>query len=160
MIRAATAEDRSQFEVLWAEFLRDANKAGADVIPNLRNLSTMMNFFDLYVSGGLDGVVLISIGAIGQPTGVTMSGEPQRPQAFDSEFGRIANGWGTYVREAYRGEGVSRLLREEMCDRCRELGFDVVFGFIAFSNEASMESCKKMDIEIPSIVAVKRLIEV
>lgn len=157
MIRKACPNDRGDFMVLWAEFLHDAHKAGSEVLPTPRNLQISLRLFDLYTMGELEGVVLIARDEDEKLIGVTMSGEPMRGQLFDCAWGRVATGWGTYVREAFRGDGWSRKLRKAMAKACKNMGFDVVAGPIAFTNTASLESCKKLGIETPSVVAVKRL---
>lgn len=157
MMRKATAEDREAFSVLWAEFLRDANKLGSDILPTVRNLQTMMRIFDAYVEGSLSGVVVMAFLDSGEPIGAAMAGEMSLVQNFDSSLGRIAAVWGHYVRESHRGDGVALKMDVTGAGHLRELGFDVATAPVLDCNPASMKTSKNAGAEIHSSVILVRL---
>jgi L-amino acid N-acyltransferase YncA len=144
MIRKATEKDRNNFKLLWAEFLIDANKLGSDMLPTEKNLQVMLNAFDNYVSGALDGVVVIAFSDDDKPIGAAMCGELNKESMFDSAFGRGASQWGHYVREEYRNAGIAAKMNTLAFRNIKKLGFDVVIGPVLESNVSSMKTAMRV----------------
>ena len=134
-IRNATLEDRDLFLQMWMELLMDVEKLGGEIVPNQKAAEAGGRLFDDYVSGEFDGIVLFA-----DDVGLLMWGELAKEPLFDSRFGRLAQGWGTYVRREARMEGVASTLRMEGRRQLKELGFDGISGTTHMGNEPGILS--------------------
>lgn len=142
-IRDATRQDRRLFLSLWHDYLKELRDLGSEVLPTDRTLTFYAGLFDGYVGGVLHGVVLFSVRGPATPddVGVLMWGEvPSTGAHPETEFGRIAQGWGTYIAPAARGEGLSSSLRREAKRRLREMGFDSVIGGAHTMNDRGLDT--------------------
>lgn len=127
--------DRGLFATLWKEFLEDQFAKGSHIRPTDENVKVFLNIYDNYLSGKFAGVVLF----VGLDA-VCMMGDTGN--VFDSTYGKIAKGWGTYVRPNKRGQGISKRLREAGYNKLREMGFDNVFGDLLLGNTEGEKSIK------------------
>ena len=123
-VRQAKPGDRNLFRKLWGDYLKEAYESkDSEVQPNDFNLDRYSFFFDLYVSGGVPGVVLF----IGDSAVLMWGGIGEPPFQIDTER---AVGFGTYVKPEARKKGYSALIRKEGARLLKEMGFDAVFGEI------------------------------
>lgn len=122
-VRDAKPTDGGLFRKLWIKYLEEQHQKGNHILPNDHNMDLFEKLFNLYVSDTWDGIVLFIA-----DKAVLMWGEV--PQEFEHNLGRFANGWGTYVDEAIRERGASKLLREAAFDKLREKGFESVQGAV------------------------------
>lgn len=151
-IRHATAGDRDLFLALWCEFALDIQENGYELRWTPRTEAFFGSLFDAYVSGTLDGVVLLA-----GTDGALIWGEIGKEPLFDTSFGRIANGFGTYLRRSLRGLGLSTRMRDVAASRLRELGFDCVLGAARHENRAGYESSLSFGFVEHSMTGVLRL---
>lgn len=151
-IRHATAGDRDLFMTLWREFALDIQGNGYELRWTPRTESFFCTLFDAYVSESLDGVVLLA-----GTDGALIWGEIGKEPLFDTSFGRIANGFGTYLRRSLRGLGLSTRMREIAAARLSEMGFDCVLGAARHENRAGYESSLSFGFVEHSVTGVLRL---
>lgn len=151
-IRHATAEDRSLFMELWKEFALDIRGNGYELLWTPRTEAFFGGLFDAYLSKDLDGVVLLA-----GSDGALIWGEIGKEPLFDTTFGRIANGFGTYVRRSLRGIGLSRRMREIAAADLYAMGFDCVLGAARHENVAGYESSLAFGFSEHSVTGVLRL---
>lgn len=121
-VRRAKPQDRKLFLKLYKEYLEELKDAHGSPLPSERNLEIIGRIFDSYVSGELDGVVLL----VAQDA-MVLHGEQGAP-LFETNLGRIATGWGAYVREELRGQGVSQAMYKRSKKLLRSMGFDHLVG--------------------------------
>lgn len=149
-IRRATRGDQEVFVELWQEYLQENYKTGGPLLPNGNNLNAFLRFFTAYTSNKQPGIVLLAA----KDNAVLMWGAA--PSVFDSRYGRVAQGWGTYVRPEYRREGWSAKMRKvamaELAPR-----FDTVIGSGALPNEAGIESGVKAGFRLFESVGALKL---
>jgi GNAT superfamily N-acetyltransferase len=136
VIRAATADDRGQFIALWAEHLKEGEQAGDFRRASARTMTFYLALFDCYVSGALEGIVLLH-----ERGGVLLWGE-QPASAFDTPGDKIAVGYGTYVVPEARGVGVGSELHEAAWAWVRAHGFTHWLGGYRTGNAAGMALCE------------------
>lgn len=151
-IRNAVAEDRELFLSLWSEFARDIRGNGYELIWTDRTERFFGRLFDSYVSRELDGVVLLA-----GSDGALIWGEIGKEPLFDTTFGRIANGFGTFIRSEFRGIGLSTRMRQMAARQLCEMGFDSVVGAARHENAAGYGSSLAFGFEEHSVTGVLRL---
>jgi len=135
---AAQLEDRDLFKTLWIKYLQETAQAGGPYLPTEKTLGFYTSLFIAYSSGRWDGVVLLASDA----AGVLMWGAvPGDDLPLDFRYGRVAQGWGTYVEPAHRRQGVASALRTVAKRRLVEMGFDAVIGEAWAGNKAGLRGC-------------------
>lgn len=138
MIRRARLDDRRAFMLLWEEYLKDLQDMGGEIIPSKRTLLFFSKVFAAYTQNHDRGVCLIYFdGKI--PAAVLLWGEIL-PLPIDTTLGRIAQGWGTYIRLKYRGKGLSSELRAAASFILREAGFNSVIGSSHDKNQHGLQT--------------------
>ena len=152
-VRRATPNDATLFQELWKEYLEDQAEKGGDIVPDPRSLRTFVQLFHKYTEGDLSGLVLL--GARGNA--VLMWGDPVIELTL--RFGRVAQGWGTYVRPEFRRKGISKQLRDLAVPALREAGFDAVLGTGLIGNEEGLINGVGYGFEIYAQQGVLRLKE-
>jgi len=134
-IREAQIGDELVFNMLFLEYLEDQYKRGNDLVPDEKTMDFITGIFEQYVTGTLDGIVLLA-----DEEAVLMWGEAG-PPVVTNRHGRVAQGWGTYVRAGSRGVGLSSRLRTTAKLRLKEMGFDAVLAAVLKdSSEAAVIS--------------------
>lgn len=119
--RAATLADGAAFRKLLMAHLREMRAKGSEIHPTDRSADFYCGLFDRYVTGRADGVVVMA-----DDVGFSMAGDATLP--LDSDFGKTAIGWGTYVAPEARGAGLGNELRRVLRAALRERGFQTVLG--------------------------------
>lgn len=143
-VRNATLEDGAVMRSLWRELLETLWKSvpEADVAPSKRSLDWYMGLFRAYVTDSIPGVALVAEEDDMVVGGLLAGGTGER-LPWDSAFGHIAHGWGTSVRESYRGRSVASLLYSEAIPMLRDLGFDSYLGAFHCSNAGGQALLRK-----------------
>lgn len=137
MIRSALPTELALFRGLWRRYLEETFEAGGDILPSRKTCAFFDSIFQAYTNLALDGVCLFADAHGIGPVGVLLWGEAGRPP-FDTRFGRVAHGWGTFVQREYRRSGLSKALRNEAKTQLYSKGFSVVTGSVnTLSVEAS-----------------------
>ncbi len=149
--RRAVAEDRDEFLEMAREYLHELRKAGSEVRPTARTLAAWGHLFDNYLRGAYAGVVVIAPGV-----GFSMAGETGA-SPFDTDFGRSAYSWGTYVRQEHRGNGVSGELRRLLRAGLVEAGFDTVLGGVHLDNRAGRASLRRLGFRFHQMLGFEQL---
>ena len=152
--RIATAEDRDLFSRLWTEYTIEHHKAGSDVMPTARTLRYFVGLFDAFLGGTAMGVVVFG----GDDNAVLMWGAPgANGLPYDSAFGYVAQGFGTYVRASHRGKGISKKLRQRAVKLLKKRGFDSVMGSSAEGNQIGFETGTHFGFEVIQTTGILRL---
>lgn len=120
-VQPATQADVAAFRRLLVAHLREMRTKGSEIQPTDRTADFYCGLFDRYVGGGADGVVVMA-----DDVGFSMAGDATLP--LDSDFGKTAIGWGTYVVPGERGAGLGNELRRVLRAELRERGFQTVLG--------------------------------
>jgi GNAT superfamily N-acetyltransferase len=153
-VRLAKPRDKGLFKKLWKELMEEEYKKGdpVTVLPTDKNLEIFCYLFDQYTSGTVPGFVLFW-----REDAMTMRGF--NGTAFDTEDGDKYQSFGFYVREAFRNQGIGKLLETEADKICKERGMNVVIGTIRQDNEPSLKACQEIGWKIHSYVVVRDLRE-
>lgn len=143
IVRRAETADLRQFDLLWGEYLEECQKRG-DTTKNTRN---NREFFRKvarhYMTNPELGIVAMAFDHH-VPAGVVMWGAFIGAMPVQTTLGQVANGWGSYVRPAYRGEGLSRKLREFAASHLVAVGADTLLGSVNAGEEAALKSVLNM----------------
>ena len=148
----AKPSDRALFASLWRAYLTEMRSLGSEVRPTDRSMAFFMALFDAYTMGSRFGVCLLA-----GHEGVLLWGEGMESYPLDTDFGRLAHGWGTFVASPARGKGVSKALREEAKRRLRAMGFDSVVGMAHSPNPLGLQTGLGVGFEVYGQQAVLRL---
>lgn len=138
-IRRAKPGDLGLFKKLWKEYLSDEKLLSVGGVPPTdHNMEVFEHIFNAYVSGEFEGVVLFHA-----EDAVLMWGDPGG-QIFESNYGRQAQGWGTYVKESARKKGISMALQRKAVNILKNMKFDTVVGQVDLENEEAFSSISKL----------------
>jgi hypothetical protein len=151
-IRDAKVEDKDLFMELWEEFVSDVRGNGYEIVWTPRTEGFFSYLFDSYLDKTLDGVVILC-----GNDGALIWGETAKEPAFDTIFGRMAYGFGTYLRNRIRGQGLSRAMRDVATRDLTTMGFDSVFGAARANNKAGYQSSLSFGFEEHSMTGVLKL---
>lgn len=151
--RFAVAADRDELLAMAREYLRELRGLGSEVRPTARTLDAWGHLFDNYVGGAFAGVVVIAPGC-----GFSMAGE-SGTAPFDTDFGRAAYAWGTYVRPPHRRAGISGELRRVLREGLLAAGFDTVLGGVHLDNQAGRASLHRLGFRFHQMIGFERLRE-
>ena len=152
-VRKAKPQDRKLFLRLYKEYLEETVDTPGAILPTDENLILYGNIFDSYVSGELQGVVLL----IAQDA-FLIHGE-LGPAVFETNLGRVANGMGTYVREELRGKGASQAMFKRSKRLLREMGFDTLVGGVDAERGGGRKATEKAGFKVASYVTYLNLHE-
>lgn len=151
-VRVASSKDRALFSSLWRAYLSELRSLGSEIRPTDRTMAFYMALFDSYTMGSRFGLCLLA------GDGATLLwGESMDSSPLDTDFGKIAHGWGTYVAPPARGQGLSRALREEAVRRLADMGFDSVLGMAHLPNEKGLQTGLGVGFKVYGQQAVLRL---
>lgn len=151
-ITIATIGDLDKFKELWSEFQNEQYKSGhSDLLPSGRNLDVFTSYFLNYVTGKLSGVCLLGANR----NAVILWGDSGT--AFEYKYGKVAQGWGTYVRSDHRQHGWSKALRAIASEILRGMGFDAVLGQAHNENNGGLDSGIKAGFNIYASVGIIKL---
>ena len=156
-VRPARAADLGDFLRLWRAYLEELHAAfGGEILPTERTLTFFADLF-MALLGGDRGVCLLAEDDA-SAVGVLLWGSLQQPPV-DTDLGKTAQGWGTYVVPASRGKHVAKQLREAGAKALAEMGFDHVVGAAERGNDGGLASGTKAGFKITQQVGVLRLRE-
>lgn len=117
-VREAKSRDIGLFRKLWTAFLTENEKNGAIVRASEKNVAVYERLFNLYVEGKAAGVVLFVA-----DHSVLMWGDGGSP--FEATA-KVAQAWGTYVKEDKRKTGIAKAMRTEALKKLHALGFEKI----------------------------------
>lgn len=141
LIRPSTAEERTGFMSLWAQFLLETYNQGGDVIPSMNNLAFFSHLVLMYEKRPDLGIAVLAFNEdLEMPVGAGLWGVVSNPPVLELRHGPVANGWGIYVLPAWRKSGVSKAIRAYCVQQLLRAGFHSVVGSTALKNTASYES--------------------
>jgi len=132
----AGSDEQDIFMELWKEGVESQFKMGSSVVPSVKTMDFFLDVFNSYASSELKGVCLFGA----SENAVLLWGETGSDFPWESTMGKWAMGWGTYVRPAYRRQGVSRLLRNQAMRYLNAMGIETVTGTSISRNIAGKES--------------------
>ncbi len=137
-VRLATTGDLRQFDCLWEELLMENQKNGDPILNDKSNRAIFRAAARSFMSDSKTGCVIMAFeGRV--PVGVVMWGSPAAA-TVNTVLGKAAHGWGSYVRPKYRGEGLSREMREMARAHLLAQGFKALFGSVLPSNLPGVHS--------------------
>lgn len=149
MFRDARPADREAFLGLWTEFITELQPYGGGWKATPETLSDTRNLFDAYVEGSLLGLVVLYHPPGEEPQGFGFIGETGGRGAIrDSRYGKLAHGWGIYLRPEHRQKRIAYYLQVNIGKKIRELGFDTVNYTILAGNEAAIKSAEAVGFEL------------
>jgi GNAT superfamily N-acetyltransferase len=143
----ADSNDKDIFMELWKEAVESQSRMGSSIVPSAKTMNFFSGIFDAYTSGELEGVCLFGA----SKNAVLLWGEMGSELPWDSTMGKWAMGWGTYIRPAYRRQGVARLLRDEAMKYLYEMGIETVIGTSVSGNVAGEESMASYKADVSGI---------
>jgi GNAT superfamily N-acetyltransferase len=132
----AGGKNVNSFLVLWMENLRELWELGGDIRPDGRARNFFAKLFRFYAKDPAFGVCVIAFDGK-SPIGTLIWGVGG-PVPYNSRFGKIAFGWGTYVRPEYRRSEVSKKMRKIATEHLREEGYDTLVGGILPDNAPAL----------------------
>ena len=146
MIREGVYEDEMLFRILFMEYLEDQYDLGNDIVPDHKSIEFFVKQAWYYSHKILDGIVLFS-----DENAVLMWGEPVGSPTTN-RHGKVAIGWGTYVRKDFRGNGISKEMRNIAKKALFEMGFSYVHGSLLVNcSEASKKSAYNIGLRMNSV---------
>jgi len=135
MFRDARRADLPEFIQLWTDFIEELAQVGGEFVADEGTLRDVRNLFDAYVSGALDGLVVLYEPPGEGLQGVGFIGETRGDAAIrDSRFGKMAHTWGLYIRPAHRKKKIGYHLQMNIGRKLKTLGFDTVGATILDDN--------------------------
>lgn len=135
-VRPAILADSGAFRPLLMAYLREMRAKGSEIQPTNRTADFYHSLFVRYVTGAADGAVVMA-----GDVGFSMAGDATAP--VDSDFGKTALGWGTYVAPVARGDGLGDDLRRALRAALRARGFQTVLGGAYVGDLAAHASVKR-----------------
>lgn len=143
-MRNATVEDLTPIRALLKEF----NTEVPGILEDGVDIS--FSFAQRYVAGALPGVVLY------EPEQAVLIWGDANVKAF-SALGKFANGYGLFVRPAFRGAGLAATLIKEAIDQLRGLDFHSIVVSYDVGNEASRLMLERAEFEPVQVTTRLRL---
>lgn len=127
-VRLAVAGDLDVVMALLRGYLDESHRLGhTDILPTDRTLGWYAGLFGDYLSGNLAGACAV----LDTPKGIrgfSLAGETPAGLPWDSDLGRRAYGWGTWVRADWRGQGWGTQLSLAVQGHLRDRGVEVLIG--------------------------------
>ncbi len=135
-ISIASADDLYAFRHMVRDYLVELRLHGSEIQPTDRSVDFYCGLFNAFiVDCSMDGAVVIS------DLGFSMAGDAT--SGLDTDFGKTAIGWGTYVAPGGRGRGHAGGLRKALRVELRRLGFQTVTGGIHPGNTPAIKSLRQ-----------------
>ena len=140
-VREAKIRDKGLFRKLWKAFLEEMYKKGgkATYLPTETNLDLFETIFEAYTNKQFPGIVLF----VGEDA-VLMWGD-SGAIVFETEFGKQAVAWGTYVSPEFREMGISEQMTETAVQKMKALGFDWVTTAVLLDDEEGRKATDKFE---------------
>jgi GNAT superfamily N-acetyltransferase len=154
--RVGIARERGLFRKLWKEFLEEEYEKGKGnpitIMPTEKNLDTYCYLFDQYTSDAVPGFALFY-----REDAVHLCG--YNGVGFETEKGdaKTAQSFGTYVRPAFRGKGISGLIYLKSEEICKQKDMPIIVGSVRSSNKESMSSVEKANWKVYGHILYKDL---
>lgn len=156
-VRLATTDDLRQFDCLWMEYLQENLKAGDTTLNSKNNRAFFHRVARHYMTYPKLGCVVMAFdGKV--PAGVVMWGA-FIGDALETTLGKVAHGWGTFVRPKYRGEGLSSKMRGLAEDHLRAQRIRSLLGTVLPSNIPGLRSVEARGFKQTSMNVVLDLLE-
>ncbi len=153
MFRNAKIEDRSEFLDLWGEYLRELEKYGSEIEPDLDSLRPFRDLFDAYVMGDLAGSCVLFDPPGEGLQGATLVGEDWGKSTIPrKKMGRLAYAWGIYLTPKWRKRNIAQDIWVNTGKKLIALGFDTLLGDILVDNKVSQAACQGVGWEQHAIV--------
>lgn len=129
MIRCWRLDDEEQLRPMIRHCLEETSATGFELAPTTANVERLWRMGLGFAAAGDPTLVIVGDGEL---VGYTLWGGT----AGDAWLRRrLCNGWGTYVKPAWRRKNVAATLRAHAIDIARARGYDAVVG-TAFSAAA------------------------
>lgn len=159
--RIAAPDDYQAFTRLVTAHLLELRGLGSEVQITERTLGFWQDLFYLFarpcvlpVGALVSGVE----GAIVMVDDIAFSIAGRTGHSFvDTDFGKTAQGYGTYVDPEHRGRGLSRLLRDRMRVELKARGFETIVGGVHLNNAGGAASLKDSAFTWYQLVGFERL---
>lgn len=135
-LRLARPADRPVFRSLVMDYLVEMRSKGSEIQPTEKTVDFYCSLFDAYTSGDKEGVIVFA-----PAYAFSMAGDATMP--IDTDFGKTAVGWATYVSPGSRGRDVASILRSSLRSHLRTLGFQTILGGVYTSDTAAAASTMK-----------------
>jgi hypothetical protein len=139
-VRLAEFTDLVSVSCMIEAYLHDMRAKGSEIQPTPRSVGFYAGLAANYVSKAVKGVVVVADNG-DSLIGFSMAGDCTLP--VDSDFGRTAIGWGTYVSPLARGTRLGDALRCALRRALRELRFDTVLGGVYIGDTVAMNSVRR-----------------
>jgi GNAT superfamily N-acetyltransferase len=136
---------RDDVRSLFFDYLTELSSLGSsEILPTERTLDFWMSLYDNYCAPEtsatpMAGVALVAL-ADGVPVGFSLAGAAPLP--YDTTFGQLAYGWGTYVQPSHRGLHIASELREAMRLALKALGFETLLGGVHLNNDVGIKALR------------------
>jgi GNAT superfamily N-acetyltransferase len=138
IVRLATWEDRSEFLELWRQYLAELERVGGEV----RATEKTLRYFGVELEKALDGCgVAVVFEHDARLAGVHLSSLIDWP--YETNLGKAAMAWGTFVAPGLRGSGVASRLRDRALSSLRGQGVRSVLFGVHPGNRAGLESMRR-----------------
>jgi GNAT superfamily N-acetyltransferase len=130
-----------ELENLFRAYLVALFQYNGDMIPSDDNVRWMSATANDVVTGVEDGCLALAWDS-DELVGFSLAVDITQP--VDTRLGKVALGVGTYVCSSHRKNGVGTLLRAELTEELRRMGFDSYTGSVMEGNTPGEESVKDM----------------
>lgn len=134
-VRAAATSDLPSLHFLLHAYLTEMRSKGSEIQPTTRTVDFYSELATNYVDGEVEGVVIVAHDN-NSLVGFSMAGDCTLP--IDSDYGKTAIGWGTYVVPSSRGQHLGDALRHALRNALRSAKFDTVLGGTYINDSASL----------------------
>jgi hypothetical protein len=145
------------FSALARAYLTELRERGSEIIPSKRSVNVLEGLLIEYVfSDPANGVAVVAVDC-DFICGFTIVGGFGLLSSFDTDFGRIAYGHGTYVHPSNRGQHLSDRMRDLARTELRARGFDTIIGGVHLANQVGAASLKNSPFTWYQLVGYERL---
>lgn len=138
-IRLVTPEDRETLVMLFFQMLQYLDQFDHDMLPTRENAEYMVDTF------------LMPAAERGEPVLIAWEGEKPvgglfwivQDLPYQSRW-KMAYGYGTFLEEGYRDQGLGKKMRERGYTILKEKGVERITGMVLLKNELSVQNCAYM----------------
>jgi len=140
-IRIAKLEDVADFTLLWTDLLMDDMEQGSHIQPTGPTMDYYRGLFEHFTTTE-DGIVIFALAEDGTRVGILMQGAAN--PAVESDLGKLALSYGTYVAPGARKQGLASAMWEHGQAFFRARGYDHIQMETSFTNQEFMALAKKL----------------
>lgn len=131
-VRTATVEDLPVLLPMLTAYLHEMRHKGSELQPTPRTINFFYDLCEHVIAQTLDGALVLS------EDGFSLASDCTLP--LDSDHGKTALGWGTWVRPEARGSALGDELRRALRTELRRKGFVTVLGGVYMDDKAALNS--------------------